>query len=132
MKKEQRIKKNEEFSAVFNRGSSMANRQFVLYILPKEGQDSLRLGLSVSKRVGNAVCRNRIKRYVREVFTQIQGDLKQHYDYVVIAHNPVKDMTYHEIKSSLEHVLRKSKMIVRVQQNKENRQLGGRKESETN
>ncbi|MFB4213788.1 ribonuclease P protein component [Shouchella sp. JSM 1781072] len=119
MKKEQRIKKNEEFSAVFNKGSSMANRQFVLYILPKEGQDSLRLGLSVSKRVGNAVCRNRIKRFVREVFTQIQGEIKQNYDYVVIARNPAKDMNYHEIKSSLEHVLKKSKMIVRSQKNKE-------------
>ncbi|WP_078395641.1 ribonuclease P protein component [Shouchella patagoniensis] len=119
MKKEQRIKKNEEFSAVFKKGTSMANRQFVLYILPKEGQAELRLGLSVSKRVGNAVCRNRIKRLVRVVFHDLQDQLQHGCDYVVIARNPARDLSLKEVRSSLEHVMRKSKVLSRPHKKKE-------------
>lgn len=109
IEKEQRIKKNREFSAVFKKGSSMANRQFVLYVLPKEGQDRLRLGLSVSKRVGNAVCRNRIKRLVRAAFHELEGQLRPDCDYVVIARNPARDLSFKEVRSSLEHVMKKRK-----------------------
>lgn len=106
MKKEFRIKKNEEFSRVFNEGKSVANRQFVIYSLKKEGQNHFRLGLSVSKRVGNAVTRNRIKRIIREVFHEWKDDLKNEYDYVVIARKPTATMDYHEMKKSLHHVLK--------------------------
>ncbi|WP_100374333.1 ribonuclease P protein component [Bacillus sp. FJAT-45037] len=111
MKKEQRIKKNEEFSSVFNKGQSVANRQFVLYSLKKEGQVNFRIGLSVSKKVGNAVTRNRIKRYVRTVFQTYQEDLPINYDFVVIARHPVAEMDFHEVESSLKHVLKKSRFL---------------------
>ena len=77
MKKRERIKKNKEFSYVFERGRSVANRQFVLYVCPKEGQTHFRLGLSVNKRIGNAVTRNRVKRYIREVFHEMRDFLEQ-------------------------------------------------------
>ncbi|MCM2676453.1 ribonuclease P protein component [Alkalicoccobacillus plakortidis] len=108
MRKEQRIKKNEEFSAVFNHGRSVANRQFVLYVLKKEGQEQFRLGLSVSKKVGNAVVRNRIKRLIRTVFQEKQDVLHSHCDYVVIARKPTADMDYYEFQSSLAHVMKKA------------------------
>jgi ribonuclease P protein component len=111
LKKEQRIKKNREFSAVFKKGTSMANRQFVLYVLPKEGQDRFRLGLSVSKRVGNAVCRNRIKRLVRVAFQELEGRLRPDCDYVVIARNQARDLSFKEVRSSLEHVMKKAKVL---------------------
>ncbi|HHY21088.1 MAG TPA: ribonuclease P protein component [Bacilli bacterium] len=111
MKKEYRIKKNEEFSLVFNRGKSVANRQFVLYFLHKEGQEHFRLGLSVSKKIGNAVTRNRIKRVIRELFQQLKGELDHHKDYVIIARKPTAEMDFHEMKSSLIHVLRLAKVL---------------------
>lgn len=111
MKKEFRIKKNEEFTKVFNHGKSVANRQFVIYILKKEGQDHFRLGLSVSKRVGNAVMRNRIKRIVRELFHEFDSNLLQEYDYVVIARKPTADMDFNEMKSSLLHVMKKARLL---------------------
>ena len=116
MRKEQRIKKNEEFSAVFNHGRSVANRQFVLYVLKKEDQEQFRLGLSVSKRVGNAVVRNRIKRLIRTVFQETQHSLVPSYDYVVIARKPAASMDYKEFHSSLAHVMRKGGVIKRQQQ----------------
>ncbi|SDC68962.1 ribonuclease P protein component [Shouchella lonarensis] len=111
MKKEQRIKKNSEFSAVFTHGKSFANRQFVLYVLPKEGQTQFRVGLSVSKRVGHAVCRNRIKRLIRAAFQELGLRLRFNYDYVVIARKPSSNLNFLETKSSLCHVMKKANVI---------------------
>lgn len=66
VKKEYRVKKDKEFQAVFTKGASVANRQFVVYALKKEQQTHFRVGLSVSKKIGNAVVRNQVKRYLRE------------------------------------------------------------------
>ncbi len=108
MNKRNRIKKDKEFQAVFKKGRSFANRQFVVYILQKEGQEELRLGLSVSKKIGNAVVRNRIKRYIRQVFLELKEELRQDLDYVVIARKPVAEMDFHQSKSSMKHVLKKT------------------------
>ncbi len=111
MKKKHRLKKNEEFSYVFNNGRSVANRQFVLYVCPKEGQAYFRLGLSVSKKIGKAVTRNRVKRLIREVFRELKDDIKSGYDYVVIARLPAATMNYAEVKSSLLHVMKKARIV---------------------
>ncbi|WP_349409010.1 ribonuclease P protein component [Pseudalkalibacillus sp. SCS-8] len=111
MKKKHRIKKNEEFQAVFRNGESFANRQFVVYYLKKPDQDYFRIGLSVSKKIGNAVTRNRIKRYVREVFHELEPNIKVAYDYVIIARKPTSTMDFHEVKSSLIHVMKRSKLM---------------------
>ncbi|MBD2813096.1 ribonuclease P protein component, partial [Xenorhabdus sp. Vera] len=75
MKKKHRIKKNDEFQAVFQKGKSNANRQFVVYQLDKEEQPNFRIGLSVSKKIGNAVVRNRIKRMVRQAITELKDEI---------------------------------------------------------
>ncbi|KMK77896.1 ribonuclease P protein component [Alkalihalobacillus pseudalcaliphilus] len=111
MKKEQRIKKNKEFSLVFNKGTSVANRQFVIYALAKEEQNQFRLGLSVSKKVGNAVTRNRVKRMIRTFFQTYKERLHTEYDFVVIARKPVATMEYAEVEASLLHVLRKGRYL---------------------
>jgi ribonuclease P protein component len=110
MKKKNRIKKNEEFQAVFQKGKSSANRQFVLYCLEKPGQPDFRIGLSVSKKIGNAVTRNRIKRMIRQVFTELKEFIDSEKDFVIIARKPCADMTYEELKSSMLHVMRRSGM----------------------
>ena len=111
MKKEQRIKKNPEFQQVFRHGASMANRQFVLYHMKKTDQTAFRLGLSVSKKIGNAVVRNQVKRYIRQVFLELSPQLKQDEDYIVIARKPAADLDFHQTKSSLIHVMGKSKVL---------------------
>ncbi|WP_209125222.1 ribonuclease P protein component [Alkalihalobacillus sp. BA299] len=113
MKKAFRIKKNEEFSMIFNKGNSVANRQFVLYVLHKEGQTHFRIGLSVSKRVGNAVMRNRIKRIIREWFHQYEDKLLQDKDYVVIARKPTAEMDFFEMEKSLVHVSKKAGVFLK-------------------
>ena len=113
MKKEFRIKKNKEFQAAFQKGQSFANRQFVVYSLKKEGQDFFRIGLSVSKKIGNAVTRNRIKRYVRQAIHELQEQVSQENDYVIIARKPTAEMDFFEVKKSLTHVLKVGKVLKR-------------------
>ncbi|UTR16990.1 ribonuclease P protein component [Salipaludibacillus sp. LMS25] len=111
MNKEYRLKKNEEFQHVFQRGNSVANRQFVVYQVKKTEQDTIRIGLSVSKKLGNAVVRNRIKRLMKENLRELVPNLHQNCDVVIIARHPVAAMTYDEIKKSLSHVLKVARLF---------------------
>lgn len=118
MKKKNRIKKNEDFQKVFKTGVSQANRQFVMYYLNKPGQGHIRIGLSVSKKIGNAVVRNKIKRMIRQVFTDYKDCIDSEKDFVIIARKPCTDMTYEQFKGSLIHVLRKSGIHLSHQERK--------------
>ena len=111
MNKRQRIKKNEEFQKVFKKGKSFANRQFVIYCLKKEDQTEFRIGLSVGKKVGKAVTRNQIKRYIRQTFLELKDDVRHDMDYVIIARNSAAELDFHKTKSSLEHVLKIAKVL---------------------
>lgn len=114
LKKEYRVKKNKEFQEAFKKGKSFANRQFVVYSLEKPGQEHFRIGLSISKKIGNAVTRNQIKRYVRQAFLEMENDLHNQFDYIIIARKPVADMGFHDIKKSLTHVLKLSRVFQNV------------------
>ncbi|MDX8045466.1 ribonuclease P protein component [Gracilibacillus sp. S3-1-1] len=111
MKKAWRIKKNSDFQKVFKKGASFANRQLVIYYLHKDQQEHYRVGLSVSKKIGNAVVRNQIKRYIRQAFLELDVMIKQEYDIIIIARQPVKSMDFHQIKKSVNHLLYKTKLL---------------------
>ena len=84
----------------------MANRKFVVYRLEKS-QDHFRVGISVSKKLGNAVVRNRIKRKIRHILMEV-GDHLEAIDFVVIARKGVEELSYQEMKKNLIHVLKVS------------------------
>ncbi|OJF97187.1 ribonuclease P protein component [Alkalibacterium sp. 20] len=113
MKKAYRVKSEADFQKVFHQGQSMANRQFVIYHLPKEGQTHFRVGISVGKKLGNAPKRNAIKRKIRHCFIEFDQEdkIKPDLDFIVIARQPVSTMDFHEIKKSLLHVLNRSNML---------------------
>src|SRR5947209_1716801 len=64
-----RLSRSADFDRVFRSGRSHASREFVLYVFPRAEQAPRRLGLSVSRKVGGAVERNRVKRLLREAFS---------------------------------------------------------------
>ena len=74
MKKSYRVKREQDFNQIFSEGKNVANRKFVVYRLPKD-QKHFRVGLSVSKKLGNAVTRNAIKRKIRHVLIECQSQL---------------------------------------------------------
>jgi ribonuclease P protein component len=111
MRKAYRVKKESDFQKVFHQGKSTANRQFVLYALDKKEQSHFRVGLSVGKKIGNAVVRNNVKRKIRQSLTELKPKLKTEKDFIVIARKPAADMSVKETKKSLIHVLKLAKML---------------------
>ncbi len=112
MKKQYRVKKNDEFQYIFKHGDSFANRQLVIYYLEKKDQRHFRVGISVGKKLGNAVMRNQIKRYIREAFRHFEPNIKPNYDVIVIARKPTTTMSGEEIRNSLKHLLIRTKLLV--------------------
>lgn len=113
LKTDRRLKKNKQFQAVFRTGVSRANRQFVVYHRDRHDASAFRFGISVNKRVGNAVTRNRIKRRIREAVRELEGNLDEGKDYVIIARKPTAHMDYHSMKGSLIHVLKRAGVLKR-------------------
>lgn len=80
-----RLSRSAEFERVYRQGRSVANRHLVLYAFPNAAAGRPRLGLSVSRKVGGAVQRNKVKRLLREAFAKAESDLKPDQDVVVVA-----------------------------------------------
>ena len=103
MKKTISLKKNFEFKRVYEKGKSRADKYLVMYIL-ENGTCSNRLGISVSKKVGNSVIRHHITRLVREAYRLNENSYRTGYDIVVIARIPAKDIGYHDVDNSLRRI----------------------------
>jgi len=80
-----RLSRSAEFERVYRQGRSIANRHLVLYTFPNPSVQRPRLGLSVSRKVGGAVQRNKVKRLLREAFARAEPALKPDQDVVVVA-----------------------------------------------
>jgi ribonuclease P protein component len=91
-----RLSRSAEFERVYRQGRSTANRHLVLYTFPNASAESPRLGLSVSRKVGGAVERNRVKRLLREAFARNEGDLRPGQDVVVVARPSAAELAERE------------------------------------
>lgn len=97
------LKKNNDFQNVYQNGKSKANKYLVMYVL-KNDLNINRLGISVSKKVGNSIVRHRLTRLIRESYRLNKDMFNSSLDIVVIARNTAKDKTYKEVESALLHL----------------------------
>jgi ribonuclease P protein component len=93
-----RLSRSAEFERVYRQGRSVGNRFLVLYAFPRAGgsADGPRLGLSVSRKVGGAVERNRVKRLLREAFAQEAERVPADHDVVIVARPEARDLAERE------------------------------------
>lgn len=110
MKFSDSLKKNKDFQNVYNNGVSFANRYLVMYVL-KNNTENNRIGISVSKKVGNSVIRHHLTRLIRESYRLHEDMFNSGLDIVVIARATARNASYHEVLSALMHLGRLHKII---------------------
>ncbi len=110
-----RLKKDREFRLIYDRGK----KEFGYYslIFFKENKDNIfKIGYVASKKVGNAVCRNRVKRLMKEYFIKNNGKLKQNYDIICVAKSKagenIKVLSYKDMEKDLNKLLKKVNLLV--------------------
>ena len=130
MKHTESLKKNFQFRHVYHRGRSIANRHLVLYMV-KNGTQGNKLGISVSKKVGKSVVRSHVTRLIRESYRNMEEDIKTGYDLVFIARVSCADATYHEIRRSLRHLLKKQQLLLSVSERKGRQDEEGAEQADT-
>ena len=103
MKYSDSLKKNDDFRHVYNKKKSVANRYFVMYV-SENGSLRNRLGIAVSKKVGNSVVRHRITRLVRESYRLNEEKFHSGWDMVVVARSSAAGIGYKAAESALLHL----------------------------
>ncbi len=106
MKKELRLKKRAAFTYVYKRGEKTASRHLLL-LCAKSGE-GLKIGLSVSKKVGNAVTRNHVKRLLREALQPLVERINPSFLYVIVAHPSASGLGYAEMCAETEKLFRRA------------------------
>jgi len=107
------IKKNEEFQMIYQSGKSYANKYLVMYVRKNESETG-RLGISVSKKVGNSVVRHRLARLIRESYRLNVDRFHSGWDIIVVARQSAKGKNYSEINSAVLHLAKLHKILYEV------------------
>ena len=115
MKKTYRVKKNEEIGNILNGQKKQGNKNYIIYIKENSEAKHFRLATSVSKKLGNAVVRNRQKRLIKEVFNKYKESILP-FDIFVIARNNSTTLELPEVENNLVYLLKKINVL-----NKENK-----------
>ncbi|GGE00612.1 ribonuclease P protein component [Paenibacillus nasutitermitis] len=111
MQRKLRLRNREDFSRIYRHGKSFANSQFVVYWSRQYKSDPFRLGVSASKKIGNAVVRNRMRRLVKEIVRQNSDKLIVQLDFIIIVRKPAVGMKIKELEKSMLHILKKAGLL---------------------
>ena len=106
LKKEYRLRKNADFRKVYRSAKSVSSRYLVLYPKANKG-DGIRIGFSISKKVGKANVRNYYKRRLREIVRHNLQHIKPGYDLIILTRVPVTELGYHELEKNVKYLFLK-------------------------
>ncbi|MDF2942823.1 MAG: hypothetical protein K0S01_1681 [Herbinix sp.] len=109
MKQSESLKNNEDFKEIYRTGKSYANKFLIMYVKRNETCNN-RLGISVSKKVGNSVVRHRITRLIRESYRLSEDSFLSGLDIIVVARVNARGKEYSEIESALLHLMKLHKI----------------------
>ena len=107
MEKKNRLRKNMEFKKVYKARKNFWNRNLILYI-KRNGTEETRIGVSITRKVGNAVVRNKLKRRIKELNRRYIESLKEGYDIVIIPKKNAVDLSFKDLESALKHIYKLS------------------------
>lgn len=110
MEKKFRLRKNMEFKKVYSGGKNYWNRNLILYIRKNKLSES-RYGITITKKIGNAVVRNKIRRRMKEIYRLNIYRIKDGYDLIFIPKKNVVELSYKELESAIIHILKISGML---------------------
>lgn len=105
-----RLTKRKEFAYIYKNAKSTFNKNLTLLYLPTKLKEP-RIGISISKKVGKAHVRNKIKRQIREIVREMLPNLNQKFNYVFIVRPTMVNLTYLEIYNNVENVLKRANLI---------------------
>lgn len=105
MEKQKRLRSNRDFKLVYKRGKGYFNRNFT-FVIKKNNLQGSRVGFSITKKYGNAVMRNTMKRKLKEIFRHNFDLVKSGYDIVVIPKQNTKELDYKQLEKSVVHLLK--------------------------
>lgn len=108
MQKKYRLKGRKVFNFILNKGKTVPTKSFVLIYAPSKY--SVRVGFIVSKKIGKAVVRNKMRRRLRESFRSLIPNIEQNYNYIIIARQNIVNLTFNEITQNLKWALKKANL----------------------
>lgn len=103
------IKKDKKFKYIYTNGRSFANKKLVMYYI-KNNEEKLQIGISISKKVGKAVVRNRLRRLIKENI-RLSENIKNGYSIIFLARVGADDLNFDTMRSSMNHILRKCELL---------------------
>lgn len=106
-----KLKRKNDFKNVYTNGKAIANQYIVMYYL-KNNFNVLRIGFSVSKKIGKSVIRNHVRRLLYENFRKMFGDLYKGYDIIFIARRKIIYADFKIINNSMYGLFKKSKLVM--------------------
>ncbi len=111
MKKQYRVKKNQEIEAILANKKSYYNPYFSIYKMNNPKTSHFRYAISVGKKIGNAVERNRLKRLIRAALLEVNIPLDNNVDIFIIARPKAKDLAFADLVKQIEYLLSKLHII---------------------
>jgi ribonuclease P protein component len=100
-----RLSRSADFDRVYRQGRSQGGRELVLHAFPRGDEEPTRLGLSVGRKVGGAVERNRVKRLIREAYAALEPEVQAGHDVVVVARPDARGLAEREGLAGVQRVL---------------------------